>query len=128
MNRLRLLILALGVAGIAQSPARAAPSSAAQREIDHLLGYLETSGCEFQRGGKWHDARAARKHIEVKYRYLLQRDMVQSTEGFIADAATASTMGGDAYQVRCAGVTQPSAAWLRTELDRMRKSGTGTPK
>jgi Family of unknown function (DUF5329) len=128
VNRLRVLILALAVSVIAPSPAWAAPPPAAQREIDQLLRYLEKSGCEFQRNGKWHDARAAREHIEVKYRYLLQRDMVQSTEGFIADAATASTMGGAAYQVRCAGMTQPSAAWLRAELARMRKSGAGTPK
>jgi hypothetical protein len=109
-------------------PASSTPPPASQREIGQLLAYLETSGCEFQRSGKWHDARAAREHIEAKYQYLLQRDMVQSTEGFIADAATASSMGGGAYMVRCNGVTQPSGDWLRAELARLRKQAAAASK
>lgn len=105
-----------------------APSPAAQREIEHLLAYLEASGCDFQRSGQWHDARAARAHIEKKYKYLLQRDLVQSTDDFLVEAATGSSMGGGAYQVRCNGVVQPSAQWLRAELARLRKQGAAAPK
>ncbi len=100
------------------------PSPAVQQEIGKLLAYLEASGCEFQRNGQWHDARAARAHIESKYQYLLRRDLVQSTEDFIERAATSSSMGGGVYTVRCAdGVAQPSGAWLRRELVRFRKAG-----
>jgi hypothetical protein len=126
----RTAIIAMAAAAVVAGlpPAWAAPSPAAQREIDQLLGYLEKSGCDFQRSGQWYNARAARDHIETKYKYLLQRDMVQTTEGFIADAATSSSMGGGAYMVRCSGVIQPSGDWLRAELARLRKQGAAAPK
>jgi Family of unknown function (DUF5329) len=128
MSFLRLVGVAVAMALFAPLPAWANPSPAAQREIGHLLAYLEGSGCEFQRNGQWHDARAAREHIETKYKYLLQRNMVQSTDDFIADAATSSSMGGGAYMVRCSGVIQPSGDWLRKELARLRKQGDAAPK
>jgi len=108
----------------AAAPAWAHPSPAVQQEIGKLLAYLEASGCGFQRDGQWHDARAARAHIETKYQYLLRRDLVQSTDDFIERAATSSSMGGGVYTVRCAdGVVQPSGVWLRRELVRFRKAG-----
>ena len=128
MRRLRVVCTTIAGVLLAMAPAWSAPSPASQREIGQLLAYLETSGCEFQRSGQWYNARAARQHIEAKYKYLLQRDMVQGTEGFIADAATSSSMGGGAYMVRCGGVTQPSGEWLRAELVRLRKQGDTAPK
>lgn len=105
-----------------------APAAESQREISYLLGYLEHSGCKFQRNSTWYDAPAARAHLETKYRYLLQRDMVQTTDDFIERAATGSSMGGGIYTVRCAnGVVQPSAAWLRQELVRIRKADAKVP-
>ena len=128
MSFLRLVGVALAFALLAPPPARADPAPAAQREIDHLLAYLDGSGCEFQRNGQWHDAHAAREHIETKYKYLLQRNMVQGTDDFIVNAATSSSMGGGAYKVRCSGVIQPSGDWLRAELARLRKQGDAAPK
>ncbi len=111
---------ALGVYAMAS----AHPSPVVQQEIGQLLGYLEASGCEFQRNGQWHDARAARAHLETKYQYLLGRDQVQSTDDFIKRAATSSSVGGGVYNVRCAnGVVQPSGVWLRRELVRFRQAG-----
>lgn len=124
----RLLALSLAVTLVAPFPAWSAPSPLAQREIEQLLVYLEKSGCDFQRNGQWHDAHAAREHIETKYKALLQRNMVQNTEDFIANAATTSTVGGGAYQVRCAGVTQPAGMWMRAELARMRKAAALAPR
>ena len=101
-----------------------APMHESQREIAYLLGYLEHSGCQFSRSGTWYDAPAARKHLETKYKYLSQRDMVQTTDDFIERAATGSSMGGGVYTVRCAdGIAHPSAVWLRRELVRFRKAG-----
>jgi len=113
---------------LATPSAWAEPPPAVQREISQLLAYLEASGCDFQRNGQWHDARAARVHIEAKYQYLLQRDLVQTTDDFIANAATSSSMGGGQYQVRCGSRIDPSADWLRAELVRLRKQGSAATK
>ena len=75
MFRPRIACMAVASALLAAPPAWAEPSPAVQREIGQLLAALETSGCEFLRNGQWHDARAARAHIEAKYRYLLRRDL-----------------------------------------------------
>jgi hypothetical protein len=128
MFRWRIACMTVASALLAAPPAWAAPSPAVQREISQLLSSLENSGCEFQRNGQWHDARAARAHVEAKYQYLLRRDLVQTTDDFIVNAATASSTGGGAYQVRCGNTVQPSADWLRAELARLRRQGGGAPK
>jgi len=70
------------------------PSPVARGEIDHLLGYLERSGCEFNRNGAWYDAAIGRTESE-------------------------SSVSGKAYQVRCAGAASvPSGVWLESELMR----------
>lgn len=98
----------------------AAPPPSVQNEIEHLLRYLETSGCAFYRNGRWHDAPAARAHIEKKYDYLRKRDRVETTEAFIERAASQSSMSGEVYRVKCDGAVTDSGAWLRAELRRYR--------
>lgn len=100
---------------------QAAPPPAARQEIAHLIAYLSASGCSFQRNGRWHEAAEAAKHIGRKYDYLLKRDLVASSEEFIARAASESSLSSKPYQVRCGG-TAPvaSAAWLTAELARYR--------
>ena len=102
--------------------ARAAPSADSRKEIDYLLRFVETSGCQFNRNGTWHDAKAARAHIVMKYEYLLTRDGINTTEDFIDKAATGSSMlFGQPYTVKCDG-DQPvrSSVWLTTALARYR--------
>ncbi|WP_229410040.1 DUF5329 domain-containing protein [Massilia timonae] len=99
----------------------AAPAPAARQEIAHLIGYLTASGCSFQRNGSWHDAAQAAKHLQRKYDYLLKRDLVASSEDFIARAASESSLSGKPYQVRCGGnAPVASAAWLKGELAKYR--------
>lgn len=94
--------------------AHAEPSPAARQEIAHLIGYLTASGCSFQRNGSWHDAAQAARHLQRKYDYLLKRDLVASSEDFIARAASESSLSGKPYQVRCGGnAPVASAAWSR---------------
>ncbi|WP_306394284.1 DUF5329 domain-containing protein [Telluria beijingensis] len=101
----------------------AAPPPAARQEIAHLIAYLTSSGCSFQRNGSWHDAADAAKHIQRKYDYLLKRDLVASSEDFIARAATESSLSGKPYQVRCGGnAPSASATWLKTELAKYRNA------
>ena len=114
---------------IVAAAAAATPDPAAQAEIAHLLSYLETSGCAFYRNGTWHDAKEARAHLEKKRNYLVNRSLIGSTEDFIAKAATASSVSGEKYLVRCTpDQPVPSGAWLRAELQHFRVAGVEQDK
>lgn len=89
-----------------------------QDEIQHLLHYVETSGCEFERNGKTYGSIDARTHIERKYNYIKSR--VDETEEFIKYAATESSMSGRRYYVTCSDERQTSAEWLHDELSSYR--------
>jgi hypothetical protein len=106
---------------------QAIAASVADVEIEHLLGYLERSGCVLYRNGTWYSASDARAHLEKKYRYLLDKGLVDTTEDFIDRAATASSMSGRPYQVKCDGREPVSSAeWLTTELQRLRGASAAT--
>lgn len=108
-----LLAWACSVAGAAPSPARP--------EIDALLARLQASGCSFNRNGSWYDAADARTHLLRKLEYLEDRDLVQTTEQFIARAGTGSSMSGKAYLVRCGGAAPvESRVYLTNELKALR--------
>ena len=98
-------------------------SNQAQVEITKLLDRIEASNCSFGRNGNWYPAAEARKHLQMKLDYMVKRNMLGSTEEFISKAATASSVSGEAYQIRC-GAQPPvaSATWLTTELKRIRSS------
>ena len=106
---------------LAAPSAFAAEDARTRDEVVHLLDYLGRSGCQFNRNGTWYDAQKARAHLEEKYAYLQKRDLVPDAQAFITRAATASSMSGKAYEVRC-GTAQPvpSARWLGDELQRYR--------
>lgn len=111
------------VAALTASAAFAAPSEKATAEIDYLRNQLSASGCKFERNGKWYDAVDAGKHIDRKYRYLLDRDQVASAEQFIERAASRSSATGKAYRVRCGnGPALDGARWFTQELLRHRAS------
>lgn len=98
-------------------------SNEAQKEITKLLDRIEASNCSFGRNGNWYPASEARKHLQMKLDYMVKRNMLGSTEEFISKAATASSVSGEAYQIRC-GAQAPiaSAVWLTSELKRIRSS------
>jgi hypothetical protein len=115
--------LALALAGAAaQLPALAAPLPApARAEVEALLARLQTSGCQFNRNGSWHDAAEARSHLLRKLEYLEKKDMVRSADQFIDLAASTSSSSGKPYLVRC-GAAAPveSRAWLAAQLKAIR--------
>lgn len=122
LNLARRLCAAGILAALAAAPSAFAAEDARTRdEVAHLLDYLGHSGCQFNRNGTWYDAQKARSHLEEKYAYLQKRDLVPDTQAFITRAATASSMSGKAYEVRC-GTAQPvpSGRWLGDELQRYR--------
>ena len=97
------------------------PPPVVQSEVTHLFDYIENSGCQFYRNGSWHDARQARSHLELKYRYLCKKGQVNSTEDVIERAASVSSISGKPYQIKC-GDTAPALThdWLNAELKRFR--------
>ena len=101
--------------------AHAEPPTNVQIEVNFLLGYLEGSRCEFYRNGTWHDSKAAQEHLRDKYKYLVARNLIDTSEDFIERAATESSFTGQPYEVRCnGGATMKSNQWLRDELARFR--------
>jgi hypothetical protein len=92
-----------------------------QIEVNFLLGYVEGSGCEFYRNGTWYDSKTAQSHLRDKYKYLVARNLINTTEEFIERAATESSLSGKPYEVRCnGGAAVTSKQWLRKELARFR--------
>ena len=114
-------LLAVLIAVLASPAAFAEPDEVARTESAHLLKYLETSGCQFQRNDSWFAPARAASHLNQKYEYLLKKDMVASAEQFIERAATESSASGKPYSVKCGDAAAvPSAEWLRAELQRFR--------
>jgi allantoicase len=112
---------AMLLAAALHGAALAAPEARAQAEIKHLLDYVATPGCQFNRNGSWHEGAEARSHLQKKYDYLVKRNLVTDAESFIKGAATGSSMSGKDYLVRCGGgKAETSAAYLKEELARFR--------
>ncbi len=119
------------ILGLAFLPvARATPPATAQTEINYLLGFVATSGCEFLRNGAWHDSKRAQAHLRYKYEWLAARDQISTAEDFIDKAATKSSLSGRPYAVRCNGAAPvTSNRWLREVLARYRIYGAnGAPR
>ncbi|HKY01096.1 MAG TPA: DUF5329 family protein [Burkholderiales bacterium] len=121
-----LIHVTFTIASIVAFTALAAPAPATTRaEIDALLDKLESSGCQFNRNGTWHNAAEAKTHLLRKLEYLEDKDAVQSTEQFIALAASKSSSSGKPYSVKCGGAAPiVSQTWLNRELEALRASGS----
>ena len=89
-------------------------SARMEQEVQHLLDYIEESGCTFIRNGISHQSDAARKHINRKYQHI--RKDLSTAEDFIDHAASQSSITGSRYLVRCGGATLYSGDWLSQEL------------
>ncbi|WP_210247080.1 DUF5329 family protein [Aliikangiella marina] len=91
-----------------------------QSEIEHLLGYVKSTDCVYERNGKKHNGAEAHKHILRKYDYY--EDDIESTEDFIKYSATKSNMSGKFYLIHCPNQpTLTSQAWLLQELSEYRQ-------
>jgi hypothetical protein len=88
-------------------------------EIEHLLKYIETSDCRFDRNGNLYNGPEAARHIRTKY--ARTKRWIKSSGDFIRYAATESSMTGRPYKVICKGVETTTAQWLRDELARYRE-------
>ena len=90
------------------------------QEIGHLLGFVESSPCQFDRNGTIHTGPEARDHMTMKYEHY--RAKVKTAEDFIKYSATKSMMSGKKYRIHCpASETVDAGDWLLAELRDYRK-------
>lgn len=91
-----------------------------QTEINHLLSYVATTDCRYERNGDMHTGIEAVAHIKKKYDYYL--DDIESTEDFVKYSATKSKMSGQYYLIHCPDKSPiKSRDWLKAELTSYRK-------
>jgi hypothetical protein len=116
-------LAAMTAATMAVAPTAFAQQAApAAQEVAYLLDTVAKAPCQFNRNGSWYDGAAARAHLQKKYDYLAKRKLALTAEAFIERGATASSVSGKPYQIRCAGAAPvASAAWLSEQLARYRK-------
>jgi len=119
---LRTTCTALLLAALLSPPAALAQTPVpVQNEVNYLLGYIAGSGCEFFRNGTWYNAQKAHVHLRDKYKYLVEKNLADTTEHVIERAASESSLSGKPYQIRCSdGVAVPSQQWLRDKLMQLR--------
>ena len=115
----RLLVISIAI--LALPVWSAEPDAVTRAEVAHLLEYLQSSGCQFQRNGSWYPSARAASHLNQKYEYMLKKGLVTNTESFIERAASESSASGKPYSVKCGDAAAvPSANWLWDELQRFR--------
>lgn len=94
-----------------------------QSEIAHLLSFVQSTDCTYERNGKRHSGKEAVDHIKKKYDYFA--DDIDTAEDFIKYAATKSKMSGKYYLVHCPSQdTIKSKDWLLSELQNYRNSAS----
>jgi|WetSurMetagenome_2_1015567.scaffolds.fasta_scaffold61446_2 hypothetical protein len=97
------------------------PDDKTLTEINHLLVFIKTSSCQFNRNGVWYSSSDAASHLNEKYQYVLKKGLIGSTNDFIDYAATKSSLSGKNYLVQCGKEsTITSYEWLKTELTTFR--------
>lgn len=85
------------------------------REIDHLLETVATSGCVFIRNGKEHGPEAAKDHLSLKRRR--GKKYFSSAEEFVERLASSSSWTGKPYYIRCDdGEQQLASSWFNAVL------------
>jgi len=86
-----------------------------QQEIQHLLEFVKTTNCQYDRNGTLHTGVEAVEHIQKKYDYF--EDDIKTAEDFIRYSATESKMSGNKYRVLCGDKNAIySQDWLLKEL------------
>ncbi|MDO8772273.1 MAG: DUF5329 domain-containing protein, partial [Burkholderiaceae bacterium] len=113
-NIYSLALISILLLSTLSSATQAAEPLATKQEIAHLFTTLEASNCQFNRNGSWYSAKEASGHLNTKYKYLQDKDLVPSAEAFIERAATESSLSGKAYQIKCGDAAPaPSGPWFR---------------
>ena len=110
-------LVSLIAGGILLFSANAHASS--KTEIGHLLEFVATTDCQYERNGSFHSGMEAVEHIKKKYDYYV--DDIKTAEDFIKYSATKSVMSGKYYLAHCANNAPiKSRDWLLNELKEYR--------
>ncbi len=106
---MRVAIVAfLVISGLMQTAAIAAE---VPTEIEYLLTTMGSSDCTFIRNGKKYVAEDAEAHLRMKYKR--GRRYASTTEKFIENLASKSSMSKKPYFIACKGAERTeSGAWL----------------
>jgi hypothetical protein len=90
-------------------------------EIEYLLTTMGQSECTFIRNGKEYDAADAEAHLRMKYRR--GNRYASTTEDFIENLASKSSMSRKPYLISCDGEAPHEAGpWLFSKLSAYRRS------
>lgn len=117
MQIFRVFMFFAALTHVSGSPLAA--DSKATREIEHLLNFVESSGCQFIRNGKTYPAADARPHLTKKYNAV--RSRITTADDFIRYIASQSSISKRPYRVRCGNAAEKqSGPWLARELKRFR--------
>jgi hypothetical protein len=108
----------LVLASLLLAPLVVAADTDADTEVNYLLAFVASSGCEFYRNDNRHDSESAADHLRLKY--SRGKRYVDSAEHFIDRLASESSWTGKPYTVNCDGVEEPTADWLHRALDEYR--------
>lgn len=96
-------------------------SAGSNNEIDHLLNFVASTNCKYERNGEIYSGAEAVKHIKKKYDYF--SNDIETAEDFVKYSATKSKFSGDHYRIHCAShPAVKSSVWLLSELARYRAS------
>ncbi len=116
-NPLRLICFAVLLCAFSRPGL--ALDAVAEQEIEHLLGFVETSDCVFTRNDTAHSAEDAADHLRLKYRRGLR--YIDSAEDFINRLASKSSWTGKPYTVQCGETSLSSQRWLEQALSAYRQ-------
>ncbi len=95
-------------------------SASTQDEINHLLNFVSSTDCKYERNGDLHNGLEAVAHIKKKYEYYAED--IKTAEDFIKYSATKSKMSGKYYKIHCKDMAAvKSQEWLLEELKAYRK-------
>jgi hypothetical protein len=123
MKAVILIVVATAVAvSIGSAASRAADlPPAEQKQIEALIATIERlTDATFIRNGRPYGAAAAAEFLRRKWRH--READVRSVDEFIGKAASFSSTTGQPYLIRFSdGREIPCAAFLRTELNNLRK-------
>lgn len=120
MLRVVTALFALTLLVLAPFAAQAAPSTAEDAAIDHLIAFVRDSKLEFIRNGVSYPPAAAADHLASKY--SMTKDRLSTADEFIDNVASKSSMTGQPYMIVWPDGTQaPAADWLHQELKKYRK-------
>jgi hypothetical protein len=102
----------------AASQIQAKADADATLEINYLIDFVASSGCQFNRNGKAHDPEGAAEHLRLKFRN--GGKYVDTAEHFIDRLASESSWTGWDYTVDCEDENFPTGPWLHEALKNYR--------